>query len=143
MKKCLIIFLILLTALPLVHSISIKDLISRYSFSTVTAQMNVTNHTDFMIDKNNNGINDTLVFELETENIAGNYIFAVNLLDKNGIITNETSLTLPSGTNKINLTFSSALFRQNQFNYSLKIYNSSYSLKYRKDSLLTQNYQNY
>lgn len=136
-------FIILLAAMPLVFSISVKELVARYSFSAATEQMNVTSHNDFMIDKNGNGINDTLVFELATNNTAGTFVFAVNLFDKNGILTNETNRTLNSGINKINLTFSSILLSQSQFNYSIKIYNASRRQKYRKDSILTQNYSNY
>ena len=142
MSKWGVVFLILFLPL-LAYSISIKELIARYSFSAVTAQMNVTNHTDFMIDKNNNGINDTLVFELATNSTAGTFVFVVNLFDKNGILANETNKTLSSGTNRINLTFSAILLSQNQFNYSIKIYNASRRQKYRKDNILTQIYQNY
>ena len=105
--------------------------------------MNVTNHTDFMIDKNNNGINDALVFELATNNTPGNFIFAINIFDKNGILTNETNKTLSAGANKLNITFDSIFLTQSQFNYSIKVYNSTYSLKYRKDNIPTQNYFNY
>ena len=58
-------------------------------------------------------------------------------------MTNETNRTLNSGINKINITFSSHLLDQNQFNYSVKIYNASRSLKYREDKILTNFYQNY
>ena len=138
-----VVVLVLLLLIPLAYSISIKELISRYSFSSVTSQMNVTDYIDFMIDKNNNGINDTLVFELATSNSNGNYIFIINLFDKDGILTNEVNKTLNAGINKLNITFNSIFLTQPQFNYSIKIYNSTYSLKYRKDNILTQNYLNY
>src|SRR3989344_1292282 len=142
-KGAVALITILILLIPLAYPISIKDLISRYIFSTATAQMDVTNYIDFMIDKDNNGLNDTLVFELTTSNSNGNFIFIINLLDKNGILTNETNKTLNLGVNKLNITFSSILLTQNQFNYSIKVYNSTYSLKYRKDNILTQNYSNY
>ena len=135
--------LIFLLAVPLAYSISISDLISRFSFSSTTVQMNVTNYTDFMVDRNGNGVNDILVFELTTNNIDGTFIFVINLFDKDGTLTNETNKTLSSGINKLNITFSSILLTQSQFNYSIKVYNSSRRLKYRKDSILTQNYPNY
>ncbi len=105
--------------------------------------MNAVNYTDFMIDQTNNGINDTLIFELTTDNANGNFIFVINLFDKNGILTNETNITLNSGINKLNITFSSVFLSQHQFNYSIKIYNSTYSLKYRRDNILTKNYPQY
>lgn len=134
---------ILLLIIPLAFSLSIKDLISRYSFSTSTSQINVTNIKDFMIDVNSNGANDTLVLELTAKNANGNFIFVVNLFDKSGILTNETNKSLSSGANKLNITFSSVYFSQDQFNYSIKVYNSSFSLKFRKDNIPTQNYSNY
>ena len=141
MKGVVVLFLLLL--IPLAYSISIRELLSRYSFSTITSQMNVTNIYDFMADKNNNGINDTLVFELTTSNTAGNFVFVISLFDKNGVLANETNKTISSGANKLNITFDSILLSQSQFNYSIKIYNSTYGLKYRKDKMLTQTYQNY
>lgn len=138
-----VVVLALLLLIPLAYSISIKDLIARYSFSTTTSQMNVTTISDFMIDKNNNGINETLVFELTTSNTAGNFVFVLNLFDKNGVLTNETNRTLNSGANKLNITFDSVLLSQSQLNYSIKVYNSTYSLKYRKDDILTGIYSGY
>lgn len=105
--------------------------------------MNVTSHTDFMVDRDSNGVNDTLVFELTTNNTAGTFVFVINLFDKDSTSVNETNKTLNSGINKINITFSSHILDQNQFNYSIKIYNASRSLKYRKDNLLTNIYLNY
>ena len=143
MSKGVVVFLIVISTLPLVYPLSIKDLIARYSFSTASMQMNVTSFADYMVDKNNNGINDTLVFELTTSNAAGNFIFVINLFDKNDILVNEANKTLNAGINKINITFDSFLLSQNQFNYSIKIYNLNYSLRHRKDNILTQVYQNY
>lgn len=135
--------LILFLLVPSVASISIKELISKYLFSSSTPQMNVTGYADFMVDSNDNGINDTLVFELTTSNAAGNFIFVINLFDKNSVLANETSITLLSGINKLNITFGSALLSQGQFNYSIKVYNSTHSLKYRKDNITIQYYQSY
>ncbi|MBI3034972.1 hypothetical protein HYY71_01490 [Candidatus Woesearchaeota archaeon] len=141
--KGVAVFIILALVIPLAYSISIKELIAKYSFSAITPQFNITSHADFMTDANNNGINDTLVIELEAKNSVGTFVFVVNLLDKNGILTNETNRTLPAGTNKVNITFSSLLLSQEQFNYSVKVYNSSRRQKFRKDFILTQIYQNY
>src|SRR3989344_3860011 len=76
-----------------------------------------------------NETSDTLVIGLTSNSAGGNFIFVINLFDKNGVIANETNLTLSSGINKINITFDSSLLSQSQFNYSVKIYNSTYSLK--------------
>ncbi len=127
---------------PLSYSISIKELISRYSFSASSQQINVLNHTDFMIDKDGNGINDTLVIQIATDNKNGQFIFAINLFDQY-IVTNQTNISLNEGVNNLNITFSSIFLTQPEFNYSIKIYNSSYSLKYRKDKIPTGAYSGY
>ena len=143
MRKGAVLLLSLVFLIPSAYPLSIKDLIARYSFSATSPQINATEFNDFMIDKNSNGINDTLIIELSTKNSNGNFIFIINLFDKNGILTNETNATLSSGINKLNITFNTMLLSQNQFNYSIKIYNSSFSLKYRKDNILTEEYANY
>ena len=143
MQKGVVVLLFLILLVQLVYSISIKELISRYNFSTSTPQINVTGYSDFMIDEDDDGVDDTLVFELTTNNAHGNFVFVISLFDKDGILTNEKNATLNAGINKLNVTFDSIFLTQNQFNYSIKIYNSSHSLKYRKDSIQTQTYENY
>lgn len=129
--------------MPFAYSASIKEILPRYSFTAAASEVNITNHSDFMIDKNSNGVNDTLVFELAANSASGTYFFIISLFDKNAVLTNETNITLSGGKNRLNITFSSILLSQNRFNYSIKVYNSSYSLKYRKDGILTGDYTNY
>ncbi len=122
------------------YSISINELISRYKFDT-SDKIKVISFNDFMLDKDNDNINDTLFLELTLNNSNGNYTFVANLIDNEIIITNETSKNLNS--NKINLTFDTSLLSSNKFNYSIKIYNSSYNLKFRIDNIETKIYKNY
>lgn len=141
-KRGLIFFFFMLLA-PLAYSASIKDLASRYSFYTATADMNVTSYTDFMTDRNSNGLNDTLVFELTTANSNGTFIFVIELFDRENTLTNTTRKALNAGINKLNITFDSIFLGQNQFNYTIKVYNLTYRLKYRKDRIPTQDYPIY
>ncbi len=143
MNKGVAAALIFFLAFPVANSMSIRDLISRYVFNSATATMNVTNYSDYMTDANNNGVNDTLVFEISTINSNGNFIFVVNLFDKNGVLTNETNRSMNSGSSKLNITFSAIYLSQSQFNYSIRVYNSTYSPKFRKDNIISQNYLNY
>ena len=143
MGKGGVILLILLVIIPAAYSLSLKELISRYIFSASSVQMNITSFADYMIDKSGDGLNDTLILELTTSNQAGNFVFAGNLIDASGIITNQTNISLSSGTNKVNLSFDTMLLSQSQFNYSIKIYNSSNVLKFRKDNILAQIYTGY
>ena len=45
-----VVVLVLLLFIPVAYSMSIKELISKYSFSIITPQINVTNYADFMIE---------------------------------------------------------------------------------------------
>ena len=103
------IFFTLLILIPLSYSISLKELLARFDFSSSSAQINATNYTDFMLDRNNNDVNDTLIFEITANNLKGSFIFVINLFDRNGVLTNEINKTLTAGKNKINLTFDSIL----------------------------------
>ena len=141
MRKGVVVFFALVIIMPVAYSLSLKELVSRYLFSFSSDEISILNYTDYMADMDSNGINDTLVIEL-TANANGNFIFVVNVLDKNGILFNETNATF-SGTKKLNATFSSFLLSQGRFNYSIKAYNSTNSLKYRKDNILTNAYANY
>ena len=143
MQKRVVGVFLLLLIIPLAYSMSIKDLVSRYNFASASNALNVTEAKDFMSDRDGNGLNDTLVFELTINGLKGEYVIVISLLDKNGILTNETRINLTSGIFKVNLTLASIFLTKEQFNYSIKIYNSSYSLKYRKDNILTQSYNSF
>src|SRR3989338_5026301 len=143
MKKLVALIIVLAMVLPSSYSLSIKDIIAKYNFFVSTSQMDLTEYKDFIAYKNKDGINDTLVFELGTSSIKGNFIFAISVFGKNEIITNETSIALNQGNNKVNITYGLIFLPQGRFNYSIKIYNSSYSLKYSKDGIPSQSYLGY
>lgn len=142
MKKIyLIIFFLLL--IPISFPISLNELINFFNYDFFTSEINVTLQNDIMIDKNNNGIDDTLIIELTTSNIAGTYFFVLDLFDNENINTNQTNTILNSGENKINISFSTQLLESNKFNFSIKIYNNNFSLKFRQDNYQTNFYSNY
>lgn len=141
MKKRVALLFMLVLLMPAAYPLSIRELISKYLFSYSSNELSSVNYTDYMIDKDSNGLNDTLVVEIEA-NANGNFIFVVNVFDKNAILTNETNISL-SGTSRINATFSSFLLSQDKFNYSIKAYNSTNNLKYRKDNIITSSHTNY
>jgi len=144
-KKVIFLFIFLfifVMVLSTAHSISLRELISRYIFSHTSAEISVVNHADFMVDKDNNGVNDTLVIELTTNSTDGNFIFVVNLFDQY-TLTNVTNMSLAAGISSLNATFSSIYLTQPNFNYSIKIYNLTHSLKYREDKIPTQVYRAY
>ena len=141
-KRGLLAAIIFILLVPSAASITLQDLISFFSFDFFTAAINVTNYNDFMIDQDNNGINDTLILELTVDGNSGNYLIAVDLHD-NYIITNETNKSLAAGISKFNISFSTGFLAKNKFNYTIKIYGGDYSLKYSKENIETNNYANY
>ena len=144
-KKVIIAVLALALCINLGYSygISMQELLSGYNFD-LAEKINATAYDDFMIDRDGNGANDTLIFGLTLNNSlsAGNYILSITLIDSFSI-SNESNRTLASGINSMNISFDSSLLLKNKFNYSIKVYNSSYSLKYRKDGIETKEYGNY
>jgi len=140
-KKYLFAVLFLLL-IPIASSITLQDLLDFFNFDFFGIRINVTNKNDFMADKNNNSVNDTLIIELTTNGNAGNYFFVLDLHDNGNIIINETNKTLRN-SDKINITFSTEFLASNKFNYSIKIYGNDFSLKYRKDNIETNTYNNY
>ncbi len=141
--KTFSVVLIFMLILPISYSLSIKEVLSRYSFSVNNDQAQLLNSTDVMIDSDNNGINDQLIIELHLNNSAGNYYFHANLLDKDAIVSLEENKTLASGKNKLNLSISTHYLTKNKFNYSITIYNSSHNLILRKDKIETNPYFEY
>lgn len=142
MKKGVLLILFFIILIPAAFSITLKDLINFFNFNFFTNKINVTNSSDFMMDKDSNNINDTLIIELTTSGNSGDYLFIVNLFDEN-IITNETNKTLNSGVSKFNISFPTESLSKNRFNYTIKIYEGNYSLKYSKENIETQFYNNY
>ncbi len=143
MKKSIFLLILSIIVLaPAAFSITLWDLINFFNFNFFTTKINVTNYDDFMIDKDGDNVNDTLYIELTTDGSAGTYLFVVDLYDET-IIKNETNKTLSSGVNKFNITFSTDFFTKNKFNYTIKIYEENYSLKYNKENIETQFYNNY
>ncbi|MBW2977120.1 hypothetical protein KY347_06785 [Candidatus Woesearchaeota archaeon] len=142
MKKLGILLILLLVLAPAVFPISLQDLIGFFNFDYSTAEITVTGSNDFMIDTNGNNISDMLVIELTTGGSEGNYVISVELHGET-IIKNETSKNLNTGTNKFNISFSSDFFTKSKLNYTIKIYDENYSLKYSRENIETQYYENY
>lgn len=141
-KRGLLFILFFLLLAPSVFSITLWDLINFFNFNFFTTAINVTSQNDFMIDKDGNNINDTLYIELTTDGSSGTYLVVVDLYDEN-VIKNETKKTLSPGTNKFNITFSTEFFTKSKFNYTIKIYEENYSLKYSRENIETKFYNNY
>ena len=115
-KSILLAAIFLIFLMPLSYPITLQDLIGFFDFGFSTAAINVTSQNDFMIDKDGNSANDTLIIEMATYGDAGNYLVVVDLHDKSPV-TNETNKTLGPGAGKFNISFPTELLTKNKLNY--------------------------
>ena len=65
--------------IPLVTSITVEQLINSYDFDFNAGIINVTIFNDYMIDSDNNSINDTLLINLTLNVSSGTYYFVSDL----------------------------------------------------------------
>src|SRR3989338_8527755 len=141
-RYSLVLAVLFVLSIPVISAISLNELISLFNFNFFTPTINVTSHKDFMGDNDDDGINDTLMIELETDGSPGTYLFVVSIYNENWI-TNETSKILGSGINRFNISFPTEFLSNNKFDYTIKIYGQNYSLKYFKEEIDTDYYANY
>ena len=144
-KQILHVILLLLSInLVLAGNMTIQELIDSYDYSYSDGTLNVTSQNDYMIDQNGNGINDTLIINITTDAAtSGIFKFIVEIIDKNGILVNETSKSINSTDKSVNVTFSSELLSKTKFNYSIRINNNNDNLVFRKTNIESQIYLNY
>ena len=78
-------------------NITIQQLIDSFDYSYSNNTLNVLTQTDYAIDKNSNGISDTLIVNLTTDAAtSGTYTFAVAISDLGKTITNQTIKSITS-----------------------------------------------
>lgn len=138
------ILLLLSVNLVPARNMPIQELIDSYDYSYSGGTLNATSQTDYMTDQNSNGINDTLIINITTDAAtAGIYKFIVEILDKNGVLVNETSVAINSSNPSLNVAFQSYLLSKAKFNYSIKINDVNDNLVFRKLNIESQTYSKY
>ena len=144
-KQILYVILLLLSInLVSAANMTIQELIDSYDYSYSDGTLNATSQNDYLIDSNGNGINDTLIINITTDAAtSGIFKFIVEIIDKNGILVNETSKSINSTDKSVNVTFSSELLSKTKFNYSIRINNNNDNLIFRKTNIESQIYLNY
>lgn len=140
-KKQILYILLFILSISFV-SASIENFVNSLTYDYNTEQINVTSFSDILIDADSDGTNDTLKITLSTNGTAGTYLFICDLDDEGGIISSTTNNTV-SASDSVDINISTKLFSQDKFNYSIRIYNSSNMLIYRKDKKETSLLQNY
>ena len=122
---------------------AIEGLINSYNYDFYNGTINVTSRNDYMIDKNSNNKNDTLIINMTTDATSGTYKFIVEIVDENKVLINNTEKTLTSSDSSANINFPSELLTRQKFNYSIRINNKDNNLVFRKFNVESQNYKNY
>ena len=144
--KQILYLILLLLSITLVSAanITIQGLIDSYDYSYSDGTLNATNQSDYMADRNNNGINDTLIINITTNAATtGAYKFIVEIMDKNEIIINETNKSITASDASANVNFPSSLLSTTNFNYSIRINDNNDNLIFRKTNVESKIYLNY
>lgn len=142
-----IVYLVLLIAsisYASASNMTVQQLIDSYNYSYSDGTLDVTSQTDYMIDKNSNGVNDTLIVNITTNAAtAGTYKFVIEITNGNSILVNETTKSITASDVWADINFPSELLYNPKFNYSIRIQNSNDDLVFRKNSIESQNYLSY
>ncbi|MCK5449302.1 hypothetical protein KAI32_00380 [Candidatus Pacearchaeota archaeon] len=115
-----------------VQAMTIEELIDSYSFDYDGRELNVLGVSDFLDSR-------ALSFDVEVVDVvSGSYSFYIDIEDVGGLVTGETVVDLDSSGGNVRVNISSCyLSGKNQFDYSLRIYDSEGSLVYRQGDFMT------
>ena len=135
----LILFLILITSI----SAFLQSLLNSYNYDFYNGTINVTSQNDYMIDKNLNYKNDTLIINITADATSGNYKFIAEIIDENGILINNTQKTISASDFSAAINFPSELLSKQKFNYSIRINDNENNLVFRKSNIESHAYSDY
>ena len=126
------------------NAVTLNSLISSYNYNFYNGTINVTSQNDYMIDKNSNNRNDTLIINITTDSkTAGNYKFIVEIIDENGILVNNTEKSITASDSSASINFPSELLAKQKFNYSIRINDNGNNLVFRSSNIESRTYKNY
>ena len=126
-----------------VNASTLQVLLNSYNYDFYNGTINITFQNDFMIDKNSDNKNDTLIINITTDAASGTYGFIVEIIGNNAILANNTEKTISASDASANVNFPSELLTKQKFNYSIRINDKSNNLVFRKFNVESQNYKNY
>lgn len=143
-KKLLIGMILFCSFIAFANAETLQSLIGSYSYNFYNGTINVTSHNDYMIDKNSDNKNDTLIINITTDSkTAGNYKFIIEIIDKNGILVNSTEKSIAGSDASAGINFPSELLTNAKFNYSIRISDNSNNLVFRSSNIESKTYKNY
>jgi len=139
-----VIFLLLSISLASAANMTIQELIDSYDYGFNNGTINVTSQDDYMVDRDSDGTNDTLIINITTDAATtGTYNFIVEIMDKNEILINDTSKSITSSDKSANINFPSELLSKTKFNYSIRLSDNNGNLVFRKFNIESRTYLNY
>ena len=144
--KYILYFILLVLSVSSVSAanMTIQDLINSFDYSYYDGTINVTSQNDYMVDRNSNGVNDTLIVNVTTNaTTTGTYKFIVEIIDKSGLLINDTSKSITASDYSANVNFPSQLLSKSKFNYSIIINDNNNNLVFRKSNIESQTYLKY
>ncbi|MBS3131643.1 hypothetical protein J4212_04385 [Candidatus Woesearchaeota archaeon] len=138
-----LILLVLAASFASAANMTISQLINSYDYSYYNGTINVTSYNDYMIDKDSNGKNDTLIINLTTDAGSGTFTFIAEIDNGDSILVNSTLKALTASDKSADIRFPSELLSKERFNYSIRINNNNESLVFRKFNIEIKKYTNY
>lgn len=140
-KEYILISIAIFLTLPV--SADIEGLIGSYNYNFYNGTINATSQQNYMVDKNNNNKNDTLIINITTDAASGNYKLIVEIIDENKVLVNNTEKTFAASDNSAGINFPSELLAKQKFNYSIRINDNGNNLVFRKFNIESHVYKNY
>ena len=143
-KNLIIWLLYLILLFPSAYSITLQELIDSYNFGYNDGTLNINQFSDYMLDSNSNGQNDTLIINI-TVNSTYTAFFEVyfDLAEESGTLSNKINQSISSGISNVNISFDTRLLAKNKYNYSVRIYNTTNILVFSKYNIGTSTYSGF
>ncbi|HIH38481.1 DNRLRE domain-containing protein [Candidatus Woesearchaeota archaeon] len=121
-KNLLIVCILLI---PFV-SASLDPLIASYNFDFSSGVLDVTSTSQFLTDSDNNGVNDTLTFNITTA--AGpsqEYTFLISLFEGTDLVQNYSVMNVSTIYPSAQVSFPTIQLVRAKYNYSLMVYDGN------------------
>ncbi len=122
--------------------LSTDAFLTTFNYSVRSPSFNVSNYTDFMSDDDGNGLPERLSINISFAAIPGTYSIFTDLVVNNSLITSSANVSIPSAA-KAMLNYSTKNFEGTRFNYTIRIYDTNASLKFREAGIVTNSYASY
>ena len=141
-KLTLIITFILLVP-TLAFALTLEEYVSNLDTSYYDGTINITIFNDEMIDNNSNSINDTLIFNITTDNATSD-TFTANIFFNDMTVPSLSDTRAISSSNpSFYMNISTFYLTEEKYTYFVRIYNQIGQIVYESRKINTSDYFNY